>query len=147
MTLRKWKSSGLINHLRFYSLFLLTPLFFEHWEILFSHLSAPRTTLSLVYTSRKLRPPSLCYILPAKIEALSRPLQIPADSQPAVHLLGRGKPSASRSLALHTISMLVHFSPKKIMPPVFSFVSLRFLIPVSSAISSLCRSVGFVFLS
>ena len=40
----------------FFSLFLLMPLFFEHWEILFSHLSAPRTTLSLVYTSRKLRP-------------------------------------------------------------------------------------------
>ena len=41
MTFRIWKSSGLINHLRFYSLFLLTPLFFEHWEILFSHQSAP----------------------------------------------------------------------------------------------------------
>ena len=51
----------------FFSLFLLMPLFFEHWEILFSHLSAPRTTLSLVYTSRKLRPsPALFTSCPQK---------------------------------------------------------------------------------
>ena len=36
--------------------------------------------------------------------ALSRPLQIPADSQPAVHLLGRSMPSASSSLASFIIS-------------------------------------------
>ena len=51
----------------FFSLFLLMSLFFEHWEILFSHLSAPRTTLSLVYTSRKLRPsPALFTSCPQK---------------------------------------------------------------------------------
>ena len=55
----------------FFSLFLLVPLFFEHWEILFSHLSAPRTTLSLVYTSRKLRPsPALLH--PARKNQESR---------------------------------------------------------------------------
>ena len=32
------------------------------------------------------------------------------------------------------------------MPPVFSLVSFRFLIPIPSAISSLCRSVWLVFI-
>ena len=45
MTFRIWKSSGLINHLFFSSLFLLTPLFFEHQEILSVPLVAPRTPL------------------------------------------------------------------------------------------------------
>ena len=52
MTFRIWKSSGLINHLFFSSLFLLTPLFFEHRENLSVPLFAPRTPLSHASSSR-----------------------------------------------------------------------------------------------
>ena len=51
MTFRIWKSSGLINHLFFSSLFLLTPLFFEHQENLSVPLFAPRTPFSQVSSS------------------------------------------------------------------------------------------------
>ena len=40
----------------------------------------------------------------------------------------------------------VQFSPKKIMPPVFSLVCIRILAPIPSAISSLCRSASLVFI-
>ena len=51
MTFRIWKSSGLINHLFFSPLFLLTPLFFEHQENLSVPLFAPRTPFSQVSSS------------------------------------------------------------------------------------------------
>ena len=44
----------------FSSLFLLTPLFFEHQENLSVPLFAPRTPFTLRRGSRQLRPPSLC---------------------------------------------------------------------------------------
>ena len=50
----------MINHLFFFPLFLLTPLFFEHQENLSVPLFAPRTPFTLRRGSRQLRPPSLC---------------------------------------------------------------------------------------
>ena len=87
----------------FFSLFLLMPLFFEHWEILFSHLSAPRTTLSLVYTSRKLRPSALfssCPQIPtSQVAHASQSFGIGCSFG-----FGRSMPSASSSLASFIIS-------------------------------------------
>ena len=83
----------------FFSLFLLMPLFFEHWEILFSHLSAPRTTLSLVYTSRKLRPsPALFTSCPQK-PGLSVAHASQSFGIGCSFGFGRSMPSASSSLA------------------------------------------------
>ena len=88
----------------FFSLFLLMPLFFEHWEILFSHLSAPRTTLSLVYTSRKLRPsPALFTSCPQK-PGLSVAHASQSFGIGCSFGFGRSMPSASSSLASFSIS-------------------------------------------
>ena len=100
----------------FSSLFLLTPLFFEHQENLSVPLFAPRTPFTLRRGSRQLRPPSLCCYFVHKNQGAWLPMPSQATSclahglslwlSPSASLrhrlsmdFGRGKPSASRSLA------------------------------------------------
>ena len=105
MTFRIWKSSGLINHLFFFPLFLLTPLFFEHLENLSVPLFAPRTPFTLRRGSRQLRPsPALFSSRPQKL-GLSVAHASPKLRHRLFFSFGRGKPSASRSLTPRPVTI------------------------------------------